>query len=171
MGPGTYYLVARHRSSGHTFEGPLLKGDLVGYCPHNPLILRSGTGLEVDVSMAEVNRPRGSGSLSTVKPIVVSGLIRTEAGYPASGVRVVLYGSADMLGRPLFISSESDAEGRYILEVSTEGVYFAAARSAIGKPPERGELIGFHAGSADRSLDLRNGKRFDDVDFTVKERW
>ena len=171
LGPGTYFVVARHRSSKGVFEGPLLKGDQVGYFSCNPVTLRYGKGLRIDLSMAQVNRPRGGGSLSLGESIVVTGRVFSEAGQPVEGVRVVLYESGWMLGRPSFVSSATDSGGRYRLEVSRRGKFFVAARSVIGKPPETGELVGFYRGSEDHSIDLSSAERLRSVDITVRKVW
>jgi hypothetical protein len=84
---------------------------------------------------------------------------------------MVLYDIPEMLGRPAFISSPSDEEGRYRLEVSRGGLYYAAARSVIGRPPETGELMGFYDGRDDHSLVLKVGDRVDGIDIMVREVW
>lgn len=166
---GTYYLLARMRPRGGAFHGPLLKGDLAGYYPRNPVTVRGEGGLDVVIPVVEVNRPRGEGSHSLGQAVLVQGTIRLESGQPTAGLRVYLYQSPDMLGRPSFVSSPSDAQGRYSLEVSQGGLYYLVARERIGGPPETGDLMGFYPGSADHSLTLQWGDRLDQVDFTVRE--
>jgi len=171
VGPGKYFVLARSRSMAGTFQGPLLKGDLSGFYPHNPVILRSGDGLMLDIPMVRVNRPRGSGTLAPGESIIVQGEVTTITGEAAAGVRVVLYNIPEMLGRPVFISSPTDENGSYRLEVSRDGRFYAAARSVIGRPPETGELMGFYDGTEDHSLLLKMGDRLEGVDIVVKEVW
>ena len=169
--PGKYFVVSRSRGTGEVFQGPLLRGDLSGFYPHNPVILRSGEGLVLDVPVVPVNRPRGTGTLVPGETIVVEGRVRTIAGQGAPGVRVVLYDIPEMLGRPAFLSSPADEAGKYRLEVSRSGTFYAAARSVIGRPPETGELMGFYEGSEDHSLVLKWGDRLEGVDIVVREVW
>ena len=171
VGPGKYFVLARSRSIAITFQGPLLKGDLSGFYPHNPVILRAEDGLILDVPMVRVNRPRGSGTLAPGESIIVQGEVTTITGESAAGVRVVLYSIPEMLGRPVFISSPTDENGSYRLEVSRNGKFYAAARSVIGRPPETGELMGFYDGTEDHSLMLEMGDRLEGVDIVVKEMW
>jgi hypothetical protein len=171
VGPGRYFILARSRSTGSSFQGPLLKGDLAGFYPHNPVILRQGEGLVVDVPLTEVNRPRGEGSLAHGESIVVEGIVRDVTGKGVAGVRVVLYTIPEMLGRPMFISSPTDEQGAYRLEVSRHGRFYAAARSVIGRPAETGELMGFYDGTEDHSLVLEMGDRVEGVDIVVREVW
>ena len=169
--PGRYFVLARSRALGGSFQGPLLKGDQAGFYPHNPVTLRDGERLVLDVPMVRINRPRGEGSLAHGEAILVEGNIGTITGEPAPGIRMVLYDIPEMLGRPAFISSPSDSEGRYRLEVSQGGLYYAAARSVIGRPPETGELMGFYDGTEDHSLVLEVGDRVDGIDIVVQEVW
>jgi len=169
--PGKYFVLARSRIKGESFQGPLLKGDLTGFYPHNPIILRTGEGLKVDIPMIEVNRPRGEGSLAYGEAIIVEGSVTAVTGEAVSGVRVVLYNIPEMLGRPMFISSPTDSSGSYRLEVSRNGKFYAAARSVIGRPAVTGELMGFYDGTQDHSLVLEMGDRVEGVDIVVKEVW
>lgn len=169
--PGTYYLVARKRSPEGAFLGPLRKGDLLGYFPYNPVTVRQKRGLDVQMALVEVNRPRGEGSLAPGESITLTGTIDDEAGLPIEGARALLFNDPEMLGRPAFVSSPSDSEGRYILEVSREGIFYLAARSMIGGPPETGQLLGYYSGSQDRSVTLRWGDRLVDLNIKVREVW
>ena len=169
--PGKYFIIARSRNTGGDFQGPLLKGDLSGFYPHNPVILREGEGLTLDVPMVRVRRPRGTGSLVPGESIIVSGKITSVTGEAVPGIRVVLYSIPEMLGRPVFISSPTDETGSYAMEVSRNGTFYAAARSVIGRPPETGELMGFYDGSEDHSLVLQWGDRLKGIDIIVKEVW
>lgn len=169
--PGRYYLLARVRSGGGAYQGPLLKGDLAGYYPHNPVILRTGEAFVLDIPVMRINRPRGAGSLAHGEAIIVAGTVKDVAGEPVPGVRVVIYASSEMLGRPDFISSPTDGKGGYRLEVPRGGTFYAAARSVIGRPPETGELMGFYDGTEDHSLTLEVGDRLEGVDIVVREVW
>lgn len=169
--PGTYYLIARKRPPGTAFYGPLLKGEFSGYYSHNPVTVRSGKGLMLDIALSEVKRPRGAGSFAPGRGIVIAGRVSMESGEPAAGVRVVLYVKPEMLGRPSFISSPADPEGNYTLEVSRVGKFYVAGRSTIGGPPETGDLMGFYSGSEDRSITLHWGDRKKNIDIVVREVW
>jgi len=169
--PGRYFVLARLRAPGRPFQGPLLRGDFAGFYPYNPVILRAGEGLMLDIPVVEVNRPRGEGSLAPGEAIIVKGRVTAVTGAPVPGVRVVLYSIPEMIGRPLFVSSPTGADGSYRLEVPRNGKFYAAARSVIGKPPETGELMGFYDGTPDHSLLLEMGDRLVGVDIVVKEVW
>jgi len=171
VGPGRYFVLARSRADGGPFQGPLLKGDLTGFYPHNPVLVRTGVGLILDIPMVAVNRPRGEGSFSPGEAIIVEGHVRAVTGKAVPGVRVVLYSIPEMLGRPTFISSPTDEDGFYRLEVSRNGRFYAAARSVIGRPPDTGELMGYYDGSDDHSVVLEMGDRLEGVDIVVKEVW
>jgi len=168
---GTYHLTAMKRPPGKVFYGPLLKGEFSGYYSHNPVTVRSREGLMLDIALSEVKRPRGTGSFSPGRGIVIVGRVSMESGEPAAGVRVVLYEKPEMLGRPSFISSPADPEGNYMLEVSRVGKFYVAGRSTIGGPPETGDFVGFYSGSEDRSITLHWGDRKKNIDIVVREMW
>ena len=169
--PGKYFILARSRMEGGNFQGPLLKGDLAGFYPHNPVFLRAEESLILDVPMVPINRPRGTGTLVPGEAIIVEGRVTAITGEAVPDVRVVLYSIPEMLGRPVFISSPTDETGSYTMEVSRSGKFYAAARSVIGRPPETGELMGFYDGSQDHSIVLQWGDRLKKIDITVKEVW
>lgn len=169
--PGTYFLLARKHMGAMVQSGPLLKGDLSGFYPHNPVTLRSGQGLVLDIAVDRVNRPRGEGSLSPGEAIVLEGIVRNELGEPVEGAWAFLYDSPDMIGRPAFISSPTDSEGRYRLEASRVGSFYLAARSHTGGPPEPGQLMGFFPGSEDHSVRLQWGEHLTGLDIKVLEVW
>ena len=170
-GPGTYYFTARKRNTSVAINGPLLKGDLAGYYPHNPVTLREGQELILHIEITVVNRPRGEGSLSPGEAIVLEGVVTDDTGDPVEGVRAYLYSSSEMIGRPAFISSPTDSEGRYRLEASRIGKFYLAARSHMGGPPEPGQLMGFYQGSEDHSVGLRWGKHLSGLDIKVLSVW
>lgn len=169
--PGKYFILARSRKKAGTYQGPLVKGDLSGYYPHNPVILREGQGMFLDIPMVLVRRPRGTGTLVPGESIIVQGKVTTITGGAAAGVRVVLYTIPEMIGRPVFLSSPTDENGFYRLEVSRSGTFYAAARSVIGRPPVTGELMGYYDGTEGHSLTLEWGDRVEGVDIVVKEVW
>lgn len=168
---GKYFIMARVRRRGGIYQGPLLKGDFSGFYPHNPVILRQGEGLILDIPVIEVNRPRGEGSLAPGEAILVKGRVEDVTGEPLAGVWVVLYSRPEMVGRPAFISSPTDKDGTFRLEVSRGGKYFAAARSVIGRPPKTGDMEGFYSGTEDHSVELTIGDKLEGVDIVVRERW
>ena len=170
--PGTYFLMAqKRRRTGWGYMGPLLKGDQTAYYAHNPVTLRQGEGMVVNLELAIVNRPRGEGSLSPGESIILEGVVTNEAGEPAPGVRACLYARSEMIGRPGFISSPSDEKGRYRLEVSKPGTFYLAGRSKLGAPPETGELMGYYPGSADHSVRINWGDHLTGMDIPVREVW
>jgi len=169
--PGTYFLMARKRRTGQGYVGPLLKGDQTTYYAHNPVTLRQGEEMVVNLELTAVNRPRGEGSLSLGEPIILEGVVTNEAGDPVPGVRACLYAKSAMIGRPDFISSPTDDKGRYRLEASKTGTFYLAGRSKIGGPPETGELMGYYAGSEDHAVRINWGDHQTGMDIPVREVW
>jgi hypothetical protein len=189
LDPGTYEIVARKRaggglggpgmmggSAGTVFpgggpsgaEGPMHKGDLAGAYPHNPVTLREGGGLTLDIPVTGIKKPREGGTLASGQAILLSGIIRGPGGNPAPGARALLYPGAAMSGRPAAISGPADAEGRFKLEAAKEGTFYLAARERIGAPPMSGELMGTYDASDDHSLALKWGMRVEGIELTME---
>ncbi len=164
--PGRYELTARRRAKAG--EGPLGKGDLFGVFPGNPVTLREGQGLSLDIPVAEVKKPRPVGTLAAGEGMVVTGTLRDAGGKPVPGARALLYPTPSLAGRPAFISAPADEAGRYRLEVSRPGRFYLAARVKTGAPPEPGELQGTYHGTDDHSLTLSPGKPLSGVDLTME---
>jgi len=178
--PGTYDLVARRRAGGPPQApgpggapgteqpGPMAKGDLFGAYPHNPVTLREGEGLALDIPVTEVKKPREGGTLSPGQAILVKGTIRGPDGKPVPGARALLHPTAAMAGRPDAISGPADDQGRFILEAPKEGRFFLSARERIGAPPESGELVGSYDASDDHSIELKWGGRYEGLVLTME---
>lgn len=167
---GTYYLVARHRSSGG-FSGPLQAGDHFGYLPSNPLVIKDGEVSRVGIPLVEVpdKVDRLAGSLFGQTSI--KGEVVDKEGHPAAGLHVLLYDNPGMLNRPLYVSQKTDADGHFVLSFPDGGVYFLSARDTLGGAPSAGELIGTYEGSPDRSLKVKTGEHKEGVRIVVQKMW
>jgi hypothetical protein len=150
ISPGRYYLVVRRRSGPAAF-GPLEAGDAFGFYAGNPLYLRSGERLSLQLAAVRVMKKSGWSAPSALRTRV-SGTIRDAAGRPLAGYRAFLHAKPSMLGKPEFVSEPSDADGRYTIWVDREGKYYLGARAEIGRAREEKEPVGLYGGTPDHGI-------------------
>lgn len=170
LGAGTYFLLARQRSSGQLM-GPLQAGDFFGYYAANPLVLKPGQVVRLGIDLVEVpdNVKKLSGHM--FGQTSVSGRVLNAVGSAVAGVRVLLYADSSMLNRPLYVSQPSNAQGEYVLSFPEGGRYYLAARNTLGGAPAPGELYGRYTGSQDSSVTLETGQNLQKIDLLVEEMW
>lgn len=166
--PGTYYLIARKRRSGH-FMGPLQAGDYFGYFADNPVVVKSGEVARVPLSLIEVPEKVEQLADSMFGETSISGRIVDAAGQPLAGLRVLLYNDSLMLNRPLFVSQPSAADGSYVISFPQGGSYWLAARSQLGGPPLPGQFYGRYLGSPDGSVQVKNGQSLTKIELVAEE--
>jgi len=170
LGAGTYFLLARQRSSGQLM-GPLQAGDYFGYYAANPLVLKPGQVARLGIDLVEVpdNVKKLAGHM--FGQTSVSGRVLNAVGSTVAGVRVLLYADSSMLNRPLYVSQPSNAQGEYVLSFPEGGRYYLAARNTLGGAPAPGELYGRYTGSQDSSITLETGQNLQKIDLLVEEMW
>lgn len=165
---GSYYLVVRVRKDGQ-MAGPLRAGDLFGYLPANPLVLKDGDVARVHIPLIAVPEKVSRHSANLFGNTRISGQILDQKGTPVPGIQVLLYDDPVMLNRPLFVSQQTDADGRYQISFPEGGRYYLAARNELGGTPAPGELYGRYQGSPDHSIFIESGKVLEDVKIVVEE--
>lgn len=168
---GTYYLLARMRRAGSGLTGPLQAGDYIGYYPGNPLRVGEGQSVQVSVPMLEVPEKIERMAESLFGNTAIHGRVIHADGSPVSGARAVLYGDAQMLNRPLFVSRPSAADGTFVLSFPHGGTYYLAARNTLGGAPGPGDLYGTYAGTPDHALQVQDGEQLRGIELIVEEMW
>lgn len=168
---GTYYLLARLRRGASGMTGPLQAGDYIGYFPGNPLRIREGQVARISIPLLEVPEKIERMTDSLFGNTAIHGRILHADGRPVSGARAVLYGDAQMLNRPLFVSRPTAADGTFVLSFPHGGTYYLAARNTLGGAPGPGDLYGTYAGTPDHALQVNDGEQLRGVELVVEEMW
>jgi len=172
---GRYFLVARKRAGGSR-SGGLSPGDLNGIYPQNPVTVVRGqrqalATFPLAAIDAEVQAERQSAGTFTPTDTALTGQAVDADGRPVDGVYVFAYRDSRMVGKPVYISAPSDADGRFQLYLGSGGTYFIGARSAYGGPLEPGEWVGTYDGQADHSIQVTAGQVRSLGSMTVREVW
>lgn len=170
LSAGTYYLVARVRLGGG-FAGPLKAGDLFGYAPLNPLVLKEGEVARVNLPVIEVPEKVARHAASLFGNTRISGRIVDVEGKPMAGIKALLYADSTMLDRPLYVSQPSGQDGTFVLSFPQGGTYYLAARDRLGGTPAPGELYGRYQGHPEHAIVVDSGKEAKGVEIVVEEVW
>ena len=101
----------------------------------------------------------------------IRGVVAREDGAPGSGVHVMAYADARMIGRPYAISGPTGSDGAFVLPLPRAGTFYIGARSARGGPVAPGEWVGSYDGAPDHGVTVRAGERRDGVRIVVVEKW
>jgi hypothetical protein len=164
-----YYVVARKRAAGPG-AGPLAEGDWYGWFWGNPVAVRAGTEVAIDLELVSKGRDAGSAD-SRPRPsgTSISGRIVDAAGAAVPGAHAFAYEEKVMSHKkPAFLSAAAGADGRYVLHLSRGGTFYVGARSGYGDSPARGEWYGLFDGTADHAVNVEEGKVRDGVDIVVE---
>jgi len=144
LAPGTYYIVARKRTTGDP-KGYLVKGDYEGKYPGNPVTVRAGEFTTVKVSIAKLEGAfLAAPYLPKEGTMSISGKISDESGKPASGAYALVYTDKAMTGMPAYLSKPTGTDGDYSVVLPKSGTYYVAARLKFGGVPKKGEPYGMY---------------------------
>lgn len=164
-----YYVVARRRGAGGG-PGPIAEGDLYGYHVDNPVAVRAGAAVRIELELVSKGREAGTAD-GRQRPsgTRISGRITDAAGAVVPGVYAFAYEEKVMAHRkPAFISQPVDAAGRYVIHLSAGGTYYIGARSAYGDSPARGEWYGRYDGTPDHGVSVAAGASLEGIDIRVE---
>ncbi|MDA8417548.1 MAG: carboxypeptidase-like regulatory domain-containing protein [Desulfobacteraceae bacterium] len=164
--PDRYFLIVRLRADHSVSVGPMHKGDLLGYDPMNPVVVKQGRYTSAAIPMLRL-RMEKTRSESAVVPLgSIEGRIADRAGHPVEGAYAALYLNPKMIGIPVFLSDPTGADGRFKMLVPVPGRYFVAARSGYGRPLA-GSWFGAWGGSEDHALKIKLDEVRTGVDIAV----
>ena len=149
--------------------GPLDAGDLFGYLPGNPLVLKDGEVARVHIPVIEVPEKVDRHAADLFGNTLIAGRVLDPHGKPVAGVQVLLYDDPMMLNRPLYVSRNTGADGHYQLSFPKGGRYYLAARNVLGGTPSPGELYGRYQGATDHSIVIETGKTLEGIEIEVDE--
>ncbi len=169
LAASSYFVTARKRLAGGRV-GPVLEGDYLGVYPGNPLLLRSGQTLQIQLeTVRKVKTERASETFAIVDGPVLRGEIVDTAGRPVAGLHLFAY-TERVIGhkRPAALSAPTAADGRFELSLPQAGVYFIGARQLYGDSPAPGELFGMYEDSADHGLKVELDQLLDELRIIVE---
>jgi hypothetical protein len=164
-----YFVVARKRAAGPA-AGPLAEGDFFGWFWGNPVAVRGGTEVAIELELVSKGRDTGSAD-SRPRPsgTSISGRIVDAAGAAVPGAHAFAYEEKVMSHKkPAFLSAAAGADGRYVLHLARGGTFYVGARSGYGDSPAKGEWYGLYDGTADHAVSVDAGGAREGVDIVVE---
>ncbi len=172
LSPGEYYIAARKRSTGQK-TGILGLGDYNVVYQNNPakVVLNQYTNLDtltlkkVKSKNYETNFQKG---FSKNKDTGIEGIIIDENNKPLIGLYAFIYREAQVVGKPLYISKETGADGKFAIYLKP-GTYYLGARSRYNGPIEIDELVGSYEGNPDHLIKVEQGQIIKDVKIMAKK--
>jgi hypothetical protein len=172
---GRFFLAARKRSGGARMGEPET-GDLNGVYQDNPIEVSAGTYTDLpDLAMTPVDAAVRAERLADGKFNVTStrftGRVVNQDGRPVANIYVFAYLDSRMVGKPTYISAETDEQGNYRLNLGSGGMYYLGARSTFGGPLEPGEWVGTFDARADHSVEIEENQSMTLADIIVREVW
>lgn len=175
LSAGRYWLAARKRNDGSRVGDPQA-GDLNGEYPHNPLILGKGDQHQLQpwtlelVSSAAKERRLAQGKFTRTRTWL-SGRVVDEDQAPVAGIYLFAYRDNRMIGKPNFISTPTDDDGRFRIYLEKGGEFFVGARSTFGGPLEPGEWVGTYDVRPDHGIVAEANQATEVGDILVREVW
>lgn len=141
---GTYYLHAAKKNPDDDM-GPA-KVDELNYFHGDskgealPLIIKSGAKLDLGLLHAVLLPVKMTASVRGTTAL--TGVVSDMDGKPVQGIMVFAYITKNTTGKPVFVSTRTDIDGKFLLGVHDGGTYYLKVRSVIGGgAPENGEFI------------------------------
>lgn len=167
---GEYYLLAVKRRSGERL-GPPTEGDY-GFRlmdtrgEWKAFAIREGEHL--DLGTLEV-KFKGKREKAVQAATTITGIIRDTEGKPVEHAVVFAFSTPRMQGnRPLFLSSRTVLDGKYILHVDGGATYYLLARDLLGGGQvAEGEIIGTYGQPVPAGISVLVGETVKGIDIVV----
>jgi len=172
---GNFYLAARKRADGAR-SGDLAVGDLNGSWQKNPVTLNHGETIDlgdfhVSIVKEESRKERLQQGKFALTDTTLHGRMVDQDGKAVRGVYAFAYLDSRMVGKPVYISAATGADGRFELRLGDGGTYYIGARSTFGGPLEPGEWVGTYDARPNHMIAVKKGERLDLDKIIVREVW
>ncbi len=145
--PGSYYVVARKRTSGLA-TGPLSPGDYFSEDARMLVEIKADKLAKVDLPLVQMTAPMffKQGGGATVTDRGVTGVLLDTEGKPVVGGFAIAYKDKDIQRLPDYASTVTNDKGEFTLYLPVGGTYYLAARLHAWDMPRPGEPYGKYDG-------------------------
>ncbi len=161
---GEYYLLARKRKKGGMF-GPMEREDYFNYFYGNPVKVEKGVFKGGDIECI-TRLDMLEKAIDGASPRGITAQLTDSAGKPLKDLYLLVYTDPKMTGRPEYVSSRSDEDGKIFVELNRPGKYFLIARARLGGPAFEGEYYTKYSKN-ESSVTLSIKSMYKEVDFQV----
>jgi hypothetical protein len=132
---GSYYLFVKKKKEPF---GPPKSGDFVSFFPHFPIVVKGKEGYELHVEVMKISDKI---SESFNKLVKIYGCVKDKNDKSMKNIYVVAYDRSELLGKPKYISSPSDEDGRFVMYIKEPGNYFIVVRKSLGDTPDMSDVF------------------------------
>jgi hypothetical protein len=145
---GSYYIGAIKRSSADKL-GPPEIGDYLlpvhdTHGKYRVITVKSNSTTNIG-TIKGIRRYSENLAVYKGAPTAIEGRISKSSGEPVKNMYVLAYTDPSMRGRPSFVSTPSDSEGRYQLRVDKGRTFYLKVRDVFaGGKPQAGRLVGVY---------------------------
>jgi hypothetical protein len=172
---GNFYLAARKRADGAR-SGDVAVGDLNASWQKNPVTLNHGETIDlgdfhVSIVKEESRKERLQQGKFAFTDTTLHGRMVDQDGKAVRGVYAFAYLDSRMVGKPVYISAATGADGRFELRLGDGGTYYIGARSTFGGPLEPGEWVGTYDARPNHMVAIKKGEVLDLDKIIVREVW
>jgi hypothetical protein len=172
---GNFYLAARKRADGAR-SGDVAVGDLNASWQKNPVTLNHGETIDlgdfhVSIVKEESRKERLQQGKFALTDTTLHGRMVDQDGKAVRGVYAFAYLDSRMVGKPVYISAATGADGRFELRLGDGGTYYIGARSTFGGPLEPGEWVGTYDARPNHMVAIKKGEVLDLDRIIVREVW
>lgn len=186
--PAGKYVVSAKRIEATRSVGPPQKRDLVGYFPLNPIEVRAGEDVSVevptypkgdrtpftDVAAVKANDLITPDALAKANGAGLHGTVKDAAGKPFAGIFVLAYRAASSAFQMFDMTHgttncvKTGSDGTYFLPLDDAGDYSVVARDVLGEGKHAGQTFGVYQKDSTSRVSFQSGQRLGGIDIVVR---
>lgn len=171
---GKFYFFAVKRKSGGKYGKPQLGDYWFRFREENSIALKQFTiseGELIDFGILEAFPWQGKMVKPLTENTTIEGTIRDMNGNPVNNGVVFGYPTPRMQGqRPLFVSNFTGIDGKYILRVVGDRIYYLMVRGVIGGGRLAvGEITGVYGENEPLGISVKTGETVGEKDIKVSK--
>lgn len=167
--PDTFYNVyheGANEPAGNIVAGPLFEGDYFCYYPDNPVTVTEHNFVNINLPAVTKISLEDISQTNYLTPTRIEGTVTDMDGKPMAGIRVFATRHKMLMlmgGKPDFISNMTKEDGKYVLNLIEDGVFYLGARDYVGRAPKNNEIFGYYFGTEDHSIIIKKNTVYKNI--------
>lgn len=154
------------------FAGPLETGEYYAYFDENPVTVEKGYYSNIVLNaIQKIGDP--DKAYKNFSDTRIEGTIVDKKGNPMENIFAFANKGIQILidmPKPKFISNKTKKDGKFILNLNEDGVYYLSAKRVLGRIPKHGDLYGYYVSpDNDNALVIKKGMVVKDIVIEVSE--
>ena len=180
--PNKYVVIARKMEGDHMMR-PLKSGDLYCYYPQNPVEVKPGKiiHMELPCSLKGEKTTKGN-SYQTVDELResfrfgIKGKITDRDAKPVQGIYIIAFKGDPSNNFASYRNvqdkaniSRTDKNGEYFIPLDSDGFYRIVARNKLGARTGENEFFMLYSGNVRHGFDFKEGQVIDNVNMVIEK--